>query len=161
MSAQHKRLQTLYEAFNARNIELALSGMHPDVDWANGMEGGIVHGRSGVRDYWTRQWQLIDPRDYPQSFEGDSAEIVAEVHQVVRDLEGKIKSDQSVRHFFLFEDELVKVFKILYLMTGSGPDVRGGQSPSNFEIRVGANACVAGFICIFIVFIIGDKLVFQ
>jgi len=84
MSAQHKRLQTLYEAFNARNIELALSGMHPDVDWANGMEGGIVHGRSGVRDYWTRQWQLIDPRVYPQSFEGDAAEIVVEVHQVVR-----------------------------------------------------------------------------
>jgi hypothetical protein len=45
MSAEHKLLKNLYEAFNARDIELALSGMHPDVDWANGMEGGSVHGR--------------------------------------------------------------------------------------------------------------------
>jgi uncharacterized MAPEG superfamily protein len=36
MSAKHKLLKTLYEAFNARDIELALSGMHHDVDWANG-----------------------------------------------------------------------------------------------------------------------------
>src|SRR5271157_5726815 len=60
-------------------IELALSGMHQDVDWANGMEGGSVHGRSGVRDYWTRQWQLIDPRIDPQRFEGDAAQVVVEV----------------------------------------------------------------------------------
>jgi hypothetical protein len=113
MSANHKLLQTLYEAFNARDIELALSGMHHDVDWANGMEGGSVHGRSGVRDYWTRQWQLIDPRVDPQHFEGDAAEVVVEVHQVVRDLGGKIKSDRIVRHFFLFEEGLIKVFKIL------------------------------------------------
>jgi SnoaL-like domain len=113
MSAEHKLLKTLYDAFNARDIELALSGMHQDVDWANGMEGGSVHGRRGVRDYWTRQWQLIDPRVDPQRFEGDADQVVVEVHQVVRDLEGKIKSDQMVRHFFLFEVGLVKVFKIL------------------------------------------------
>ena len=113
MSAKHQLLKTLYEAFNVRDIELALSGMHQDVDWANGMEGGSVHGRSGVRDYWTRQWQLIDPRVDPQRFEGDAAQVVGEVHQVVRDLQGKIKSDQMVRHLFLFEEGLVKVFKIL------------------------------------------------
>ena len=113
MSAEHKLLKNLYEAFNARDIELALSGMDHDVDLANGMEGGSVHGRTGVRDYWTRQWQLIDPRVDPQRFEGDAAQVVVEVHQVVRDLEGKIKSDQMVRHFFLFEEGLVKVFKIL------------------------------------------------
>jgi hypothetical protein len=113
MSAKHQLLKTLYEAFNVRDLELALSGMHQDVDWANGMEGGSVHGRSGVRDYWTRQWQLIDPRVDPQRFEGDAAQVVVEVHQVVRDLQGKIKSDQMVRHLFLFEEGLVKAFKIL------------------------------------------------
>jgi SnoaL-like domain len=113
MSAEHKLLKNLYEAFNARDIEFALSGMHPDVDWANGMEGGSVHGRSGVRDYWMRQWQLINPRVDPQRFEGDAAQVLVEVHQVVRDLEGEIKSNQMVRHLFLFEDGLVKAFKIL------------------------------------------------
>ena len=61
MATKHKLFKTLYEAFHARDIELALSGMHHDVPWANWMEGGSVHGRSGVRDYWMRQWPLIDP----------------------------------------------------------------------------------------------------
>jgi hypothetical protein len=113
MSAKHKLLKALYEAFNARDIELALSGMHDEVDWENGMEGGSVRGRSGVRDYWTRQWQLIDPRVDPLRFAGDADQVVVEVHQVVRDLEGKIKSDQMVRHSFLFAEGLVKVFRIL------------------------------------------------
>ena len=29
-----------YTAFNARDIDTILSMMHPDVQWANGMEGG-------------------------------------------------------------------------------------------------------------------------
>jgi hypothetical protein len=39
MSAKDKLLKALYEAFNARDIELALSGMHDEFDWAKGMEG--------------------------------------------------------------------------------------------------------------------------
>jgi hypothetical protein len=26
-----------------------------------GMEGRRVHGHEAVRDYWTRQWNLVDP----------------------------------------------------------------------------------------------------
>ena len=40
-----------YTAFNARDIDTILSWMHPDVEWANGMEGGYVHGHDGVRAY--------------------------------------------------------------------------------------------------------------
>ena len=38
---------SLYAAFNARDIDAALAGMHPEVDWPNGWEGGRVHGRDG------------------------------------------------------------------------------------------------------------------
>jgi nuclear transport factor 2 (NTF2) superfamily protein len=112
MAAKHDLLRLLYEAFNARNIERALSGMHPEVVWANGLEGGTVEGRSAVRDYWTRQWQQIDPRVEPQRFEGDNDEVVVEVRQVVRDREGHLIAERTVRHFFRFEDGLVKVFEI-------------------------------------------------
>ena len=54
-------LTEAYEAFNARDIGRALAAMHAEVDWPNGMEGGYVHGHAAVRDYWTRQWRLIDP----------------------------------------------------------------------------------------------------
>jgi ketosteroid isomerase-like protein len=53
-------LSSAYAAFNTRDIDGALSAMQPDVAWANGMEGGIVHGSEGVRAYWTRQWQMIE-----------------------------------------------------------------------------------------------------
>jgi ketosteroid isomerase-like protein len=55
-----------YAAFNERRIEEALALMEPDVEWPNGMEGGTVHGHTGVRDYWTRQWGLIDPHVEPR-----------------------------------------------------------------------------------------------
>jgi hypothetical protein len=32
-------------------MEAAVATMHPDVAWANGLEGGHVHGHDGVRDY--------------------------------------------------------------------------------------------------------------
>jgi SnoaL-like domain len=44
----------VYAAFNARDIETVLAALHPDVDWANGMDGGGVLGRADVRAYWTR-----------------------------------------------------------------------------------------------------------
>ena len=39
--------------------------MHPDVVWANGMEGGHVHGRDEVRSYWKRQWAILNPHVEP------------------------------------------------------------------------------------------------
>src|SRR5579863_5878040 len=54
-----------YRDFNERLIDEVLARMHPDVLWANGMEGGHVHGREAVRAYWTRQWTVIDPHVEP------------------------------------------------------------------------------------------------
>jgi len=48
MEPEHQLLTDLYAAFNARDIDRCLAGMHPDVNWANGMEGGNVHGHEGV-----------------------------------------------------------------------------------------------------------------
>src|SRR5436309_5307489 len=58
-------LRRVYALFNGRDIESVLAAMHPDVVWANGMEGGYVHGRDGVRSYWKRQWAILDPHVEP------------------------------------------------------------------------------------------------
>jgi hypothetical protein len=55
-------LTSNYQEFNARKTEAVLEPLHPGVEWANGMEGGHVHGRDGVREYWTRQWAILDTR---------------------------------------------------------------------------------------------------
>ncbi len=113
MSDQVELLKRVYERFNARDMESLLATMHDDVIWANGMEGGHVHGRDEVRSYWTRQWAMIDPHVEPVEFSsGTQGEIVAEVHSVVRDLNGNLLADRMVIHVFRIENGLIKRFDI-------------------------------------------------
>jgi hypothetical protein len=58
-------LTTLYSAFNARDISTLLASMTPDVSWPNGWEGGVLHGRDAVGDYWRRQWDQLQPTVVP------------------------------------------------------------------------------------------------
>lgn len=109
MQSKQDLLDAIYAAFNARDIHAALALMRPDVDWPNGMEGGRVHGHDEVRAYWQRQWGLIDPHVEPTRMEEDSdGNIVVHVHQVVRDLSGKVLKDMVVRHIYTFQDGLIK-----------------------------------------------------
>jgi ketosteroid isomerase-like protein len=113
MAGEVELLKRIYARFNAREMESVLAAMHEDVTWANGMEGGHVHGRDGVRSYWTRQWAMVDPHVQPVSFSiGPEQEVVVVVHQVVHDLEGKLLADQIVVHIFRFEDRLIRRFDI-------------------------------------------------
>ena len=113
MSTDVQLLERLYALFNARDMESVLAVMHQDVEWANGMDGGHVHGREGVRAYWTRQWSMIDPHVDPVAFStGAGGEVVVEVHAVVRDLEGKVLQDHMVGHVFRIENALITRFDI-------------------------------------------------
>ena len=101
-------LTRVYAAFNARDIETVLAALHPDVDWANGMDGGRVLGRADVRAYWTRQFGVIDPRVEPVGFDTDSAgRTVVRVHQVVRNPAGAVISDGVVEHLYTIADGLI------------------------------------------------------
>jgi molybdopterin-guanine dinucleotide biosynthesis protein A len=113
MPSNQDLIQAIYRAFNAREIETVLAVLRPDVDWPNGMEGGRVHGREAVREYWQRQWKMINPQVEPVRISEDSAgRTVVDVHQVVRDLADHIVSDQMVRHVYVFRDELVQRMEI-------------------------------------------------
>jgi ketosteroid isomerase-like protein len=94
-------LQSVYDAFNERDLDFMMLLLHPDVDWPNAMEGGRVRGHAGVREYWTRQWDVIDPIVKPQRFESlPDGRIVVHVHQIVRDLDGKVIMDRTLRHIY-------------------------------------------------------------
>jgi hypothetical protein len=113
MSENVDLLKRIYDQFNARDMDGVLAGMHEDVMWANGMEGGYVYGRAEVRSYWTRQWSTINPRVEPLSFrDGTDRELVVEVHAVIRDLEGNLLTDEIVGHVFRIENGLIKRFDI-------------------------------------------------
>ncbi|MBC8137652.1 MAG: nuclear transport factor 2 family protein [Fibrella sp.] len=103
----------LYDRFNARDIDGVLSSLAEGVAWANGMEGTHVHGKDAVREYWTYQWSVIDPHVEPvQISRAADGLIVVEVHQTIRDLEGKLLLDETVVHAFRIEESHVKRFDI-------------------------------------------------
>jgi ketosteroid isomerase-like protein len=106
-------LTETYEAFNRRDVDAVLANMHPDVDWPNGMEGGRVHGHEAVRQYWLRQWTQINPRVEPQGFHLDpTGAIVVEVHQVIRDMDGKLLADRMVEHIYRIRAGLIESMQI-------------------------------------------------
>lgn len=107
---QHEeRLRSLYQAFNARDVDTCLAAMTPDVDWANGWEGGRVVGRDAVRDYWQRQWAAIDSIAEPTSVsERPDGTIEVAVHLVARDKDGNVLNDAHGRHVYDFRGDLVQ-----------------------------------------------------
>ena len=115
-----KVLQHIYDRFNARDIDGVLIALTDDVAWANGMDGGYVHGRAAVREYWTRQWTMVSPHVEPVQFHRTAEDaIVAEVRQSVRDLEGKPLQgqthglkDKTVGHVFHLRGGKVARFDI-------------------------------------------------
>jgi hypothetical protein len=112
-SSNRDLLTKIYAAFNQRDIDTALSHMAADVDWPNGMEGGRVHGREAVRQYWTRQWSQINPRVEPQGFHTDSSGVtIVDVHQVIRDLSGQFLADRMVQHIYLISNGLIQSMEI-------------------------------------------------
>jgi hypothetical protein len=113
MPSHTELLERLYHHFNARDMEAVLATMHPDVVWANGLEGGHVHGHEGVRDYWTRQWAMMDSRAEPISFSvGEDGTAHVEVHLTACDLNGTMLFDDKAVHVFHFEDDLIRRFDI-------------------------------------------------
>jgi hypothetical protein len=113
MSDDVEFLRRVYALFNARDIENVLAAMHPDVVWANGMEGGHVHGRDEVRSYWKRQWAIIDPHVEPVEISSNAeGEVVVKVHQVVRDPKGNLLADRVVIHVFQIQNGLIQRFDI-------------------------------------------------
>lgn len=113
-------IKRIYHSFNTRDIEGVLTFLSDDVAWANGMDGGHVHGREAVRDYWIRQWAVVSPHVEPVVFESTEAGAVAvEVVQSVFDLNGQPLEgqthglkDKTVTHIFRMEGEKIVRFDI-------------------------------------------------
>lgn len=113
MPSDTELLVHLYDRFNARDMEAVLATMHPDVVWANGLEGGHVYGHAGVRDYWTRQWALLDSHAEPIRFSaGADGTTDVEVRLTARDLEGNLVFDKMGGHIFRIESRLIRRFDI-------------------------------------------------
>jgi len=106
-------IKKAYSAFNNRDIDSALSTMQPDIQWSKAWEGGYIIGHDEIKQYWTRQWNEINPKVEPIAFnlrQNESLEVM--VHQKVKDLQGNLIFDGKVKHIYTFEDGLIKTMDI-------------------------------------------------
>lgn len=106
-------IEKAYTAFNDRDIDMALSTMQPNVQWSKAWEGGYISGHDEIKQYWTRQWNEINPNVKPVDFnERDNGSLEVKVHQNVKDLEGNLLFDGLVKHVYTFQDGLIKTMDI-------------------------------------------------
>ncbi|WP_435007763.1 nuclear transport factor 2 family protein [Tundrisphaera lichenicola] len=117
MPEQHRPeielLRAAYASFNARDIDAALPLMTADVAWPRAFKGGFVRGPEAVGAYWAEQWGEIDPHVEPMSFHPkDDGSILVEVHQVVRDLAGRVLAEERVGHRFTFRLGLIQAMEV-------------------------------------------------
>jgi hypothetical protein len=110
MASQYEDLiKKAYNAFNARDIDTALSTMHPDVQWPKAFEGGYVSGHIEIREYWTKQWTEINPNVQPVGFnERQDGTLEITVHQKVKDLQGNTIFDGIVKHIYTLQGGLLR-----------------------------------------------------
>lgn len=108
MRAERAVLTKTYEAFNRRDMAGLGATLHPDVEWPDILEGGVVSGREAVLDYFARQLEVMVPdarlirvRNQPP------ARLVAEVQYSVRSLKGKLWSDTRATLAYDFRDGLI------------------------------------------------------
>jgi len=117
-------LSQLYPDFNDRNIEKIMPHFAVNTDWPNGMTGGREIGHQAIREYWTDQWSVINSQVTPISYRVVGDQIILEVHQLVKDMEGETLSDSVVYHTYLFVNGKIVKMDI----SDSVPDI--GRSTS-------------------------------
>jgi hypothetical protein len=106
-------LEQFYIDFNDRNVDAVLAAMHTDIDWPNDWEGGRIHGREAMRDYWRRQFAEIDPHLTPLSFSPiPGGGWAVEVQQLIQNRAGEVIADDVVTHAYAFEDGLIRSMQV-------------------------------------------------
>lgn len=109
MSDTQTLISQAYSAFNARDIDGAMTLMSEDVSWPKASEGGRVVGKEEIRAYWTRQWLEFDPHVEPlEVIEKEGSTTKVKVHQLVKSLGGEVLSDSEVWHVYTITDGLIE-----------------------------------------------------
>ena len=102
-------VRRMYDAYNARQMDDALAGLHVDVEWDGGSEG-MLHGKQAVERHWRSQWQDVDAKVYIRSRAWKNSSLVLQVGLEVATSRGV--SEQRIQNVITFRDGLVASLRI-------------------------------------------------
>lgn len=112
MDTETELIKHLYEDFNARKMDAILANLTEDVMWANGMDGGYVHGHKDLREYWERQWSRLNPQIKAVGFsKTEEGAILVDARFSGQTPDQEFK-DMPAGHVFYFKNGLVSRFDI-------------------------------------------------
>lgn len=101
-------LARMYEAFNSKDLDALMAGTHPDVVWPDFIAGGVIRTREALRDYWARQFAMVDPEASPiEYFPLSDDRVRVKIHYVIRSATGGVWTDEIRTNTFHFRDGLV------------------------------------------------------
>ena len=109
MSSHTDLVRAGFEAFNRGDIEGALAGLHPEIEWHTyivpGPGGGTYHGHDGVRELWSDARRVFgDFRNIPEElFESDDR-VVAFVRVEGVGRESGAAVEARIAHLYDFRD---------------------------------------------------------
>ncbi len=111
-----------YAAYNAQDAEVLLALVGDDVDWPDD-DGGRLHGKDALRAYWAEQWTRTRTHDEPVAVaEQDDGRVAVRVEQVVRSLDGEVRSAGRVEHLLRIDGGRITRLDIV-----AGPDAMPGH----------------------------------
>lgn len=98
----------LWDALNRRDREAAAALLHPNVDYANLIDGGRCLGREAVLDYWRRASAGMKYEATPLAYETrPDGRLAVTIQHTVRRLDGRLWTEGSILHLFTFSDGLI------------------------------------------------------
>lgn len=105
----NETLDTLYDRFNAKDIEAVLNCMDQNVNWPGGSPSQRISGKGAVMSHCLQQWAVIDFTLIPMGSDVlEDGRISVDVHQIVKDNSGTILDERSVKHVFTMANGLVQ-----------------------------------------------------
>ncbi len=66
------------------------------------MTGERAIGHEAIRAYWTNQWMEINTEVIPISYRFVDNQVIVEVHQLIKSMDGATLSDSVVYHSYSF-----------------------------------------------------------
>lgn len=98
----------LFDAFNTRDLDAARAVIHPDADWQDVFSEDRLHGRDQILAMWSEQFRQFSPECFLIEMTAlpDGRRRVRTNH-VVRNLDGKIFTDEQATMTYKFRDGLI------------------------------------------------------
>jgi len=108
MSREHDRLVQAYDAFNARDLPALAELFHPQVEWPDILEGGVISGRPAVQAYFARQLEVMIPdARIIRTRLVAPGRLEVDLQYAVHSLEGRLWSDTAATLAYDFQDDLI------------------------------------------------------